>query len=209
MSNDLERLRRGETLIVATHNAGKLREIRDLLAPHGIDVVSAGELGLPEPKETEATFEGNARLKALAAAKASGLPALSDDSGLEVDALTGAPGVFTADWAGPRRDFLVGMRRVQARLAEIGAVSPSGRRANFSCTLCLARPNGSSHCWEGKVHGHLIWPPRGMRGFGFDPMFVPNGYDQTFGEMDPALKHRISHRAVAFEAFLRQSLECS
>lgn len=185
-------------LIVASHNKGKVREIGDLLRPFGVETVSAAELGLPEPAETEETFVGNARIKAHAAATAAGLPALSDDSGIEVEALGGAPGVHTADWAETPmgRDFPMAMERVWRLLEEKGAPHP--RRARFVCTLCLAWPDGHDEIFEGEVAGHVSWPIRGDQGFGFDPIFTPDGYDQTFGEMDPAKKHEMSHRADAF-----------
>ena len=191
-------LARGDRLLVATHNRGKLEEIADLLAPFGVSVIGAGELGLPEPEETETTFVGNARLKAHAAAKASGLVALADDSGLAVDALGGAPGVFTADWASTStgRDFAVGMQRVWHELEAIKAPEP--RRAQFCCTLVLAAPDGQDLVFEGKSHGRLVWPGRGTQGHGFDPIFLPDGYSQTFGEMDRWEKNRLSHRADAF-----------
>jgi len=188
----------GGRLVIASHNAGKVREIGDLLAPYGAEVVSAGALGLGEPEETEDSFAGNARIKAHAAARASGLPALSDDSGLSVEALGGDPGVYTADWAetGAGRDFGLAMRKVQDLLEARGAPEP--RRAAFNCTLCLAWPDGADAVVAGQVHGRLVWPPRGARGFGYDPMFLPDGESETFGEMDPARKHAISHRAAAF-----------
>lgn len=191
-------LKTGDRLLVATHNRGKLEEIADLLAPYGVSVVGAGELGLPEPEETETTFVGNARLKAHAAAKASGLVALADDSGLAVDALGGAPGVFTADWAttAKGRDFAVGMERVWRELEAIRAPEP--RLAQFCCTLVLAAPDGQDIVFEGKSHGRLVWPGRGSQGHGFDPIFQPDGYDMTFGEMDRWEKNRLSHRADAF-----------
>jgi XTP/dITP diphosphohydrolase len=191
-------LKRGDRLLVATHNSGKLEEIADLLGPYKVSVVGAGELGLTEPEETETTFVGNARLKAHAAAKASGLVALADDSGLAVDALAGAPGVFTADWAttASGRDFTVGMERVWRELEAIKAPEP--RRAQFCCTLVLAAPDGGDLVFEGKSHGRLIWPGRGVQGHGFDPIFLPDGHSQTFGEMDRWEKNRLSHRADAF-----------
>ncbi|MBL9049093.1 MAG: RdgB/HAM1 family non-canonical purine NTP pyrophosphatase [Tabrizicola sp.] len=191
-------LKTGDRLLVATHNRGKLEEIADLLAPYGVSVVGAGELGLPEPEETETTFVGNARLKAHATAKASGLVALADDSGLAVDALGGAPGVFTADWAttAKGRDFAVGMERVWRELEAIRAPEP--RLAQFCCTLVLAAPDGQDVVFEGKSHGRLVWPGRGSQGHGFDPIFQPDGYDMTFGEMDRWEKNRLSHRADAF-----------
>lgn len=196
----------GTRLVLASHNKGKLREIAELLAPYGIDVVSAGDLGLPEPDETEATFAGNARLKSVAAATASGLPALSDDSGLEVAALDGAPGITSARWAGPSKDFAFAMGKVEDGLTLIGATAPEARRANFIAVLSLAWPDGFSREFEGKVFGTLVWPPRGTRGFGYDPMFLPDGYTETFGEMTPEAKHAISHRAVAFRKFVEACL---
>ncbi|MBB4286313.1 RdgB/HAM1 family non-canonical purine NTP pyrophosphatase [Roseospira goensis] len=184
----------GDTLVVASHNTGKVREIADLLAPFGLTrVVSAGELGLPEPEETGASFAANAELKALAAARASGHPALADDSGLEVVALEGAPGIYSARWAGPDRDFGRAMERVRSELG-----SGRDRRANFACALSLAWPDGHVDTFEGRVYGDIVWPPRGDRGFGYDPIFQPDGHAVTFAEMDPADKHAISHRAEAF-----------
>lgn len=180
-------------LLIASHNKGKLREIDDLLAPFGVELRSAADLGLPEPEETGLTFEANAVLKAEAATNAAGLPALSDDSGIAVAALNGAPGIYSARWAGPERDFALAMRKVEDSLA-----GKDDRRARFVSVLALAWPDGHVDCFEGHVDGTLVWPPRGDRGFGYDPMFVPDGYDITFGEMDPAEKHRMSHRAVAF-----------
>ncbi|MBW8269502.1 non-canonical purine NTP pyrophosphatase [Caldovatus aquaticus] len=192
------RLAPGARVVLASHNAGKVREVAALLAPYRIEVVSAGALGLPEPAETEDSFLGNARLKALAAARASGLPALADDSGFSVAALGGAPGVRTAEWAmqpDGTRDYAKAMARVAERAAASG--NPD-RRAWFTCALVLAWPDGHWEGFEGRVEGHWVWPPRGTRGFGYDPMFVPDGHTETFGEMDPARKHAISHRARAF-----------
>jgi XTP/dITP diphosphohydrolase len=188
----------GDRLLVATHNRGKLEEIADLLTPYGVSVIGAADLGLPEPEETETTFIGNARLKAHAAAKASGLVALADDSGLSVDALGGAPGVFTADWAttASGRDFAVGMTRVWTELEAIRAPEP--RLAQFRCTLVLAWPDGQDLVFEGVCPGRLVWPGRGDQGHGFDPIFMPNGHSITFGEMDRWEKNRLSHRADAF-----------
>jgi XTP/dITP diphosphohydrolase len=186
------RLSAGERLVIASHNPGKIAELDELLAPFGIRTVGAATLGLPEPEETGATFEANAALKARAAAEASGLLALADDSGLVVPALGGAPGIYSARWAGPGKDFRPAMERVQRELAK------SDRRAYFVAVLALAWPDGAVATWRGEAHGRVIWPPRGERGFGYDPMFIPDGYDLTFGEMDPALKHQISHRARAF-----------
>ena len=183
-------------LVLATHNQGKVREIAALLGPYGMEPVAASELGLPEPEETEDSFAGNALLKARAASRASGLVALSDDSGLEVAALGGQPGVYTANWAerpDGTRDWMMAMHKVEAALPAHAA-----RDAAFVCTLALAWPDGHADVFEGRVAGTLVWPPRGDRGFGYDPVFQPAGYDQTFGEMDPALKHSISHRAAAF-----------
>ncbi len=185
----------GEQLVLATHNPGKVREIGDLLRPFAVSVVSAGELGLPEPEETGTTFVANAELKALAAARAARLPALADDSGLVVPALGGAPGVVSARWAGPGKDFGIAMRRVERELAALPAADP---RASFACALTLAWPDEHIETFEGFVHGRLVFPPRGSHGFGYDPIFQADGYGITFGEMDPAEKHRISHRADAF-----------
>jgi XTP/dITP diphosphohydrolase len=202
------RLERGARLVAATHNAGKVRELRDLLAPHGLDVVSAGELRLAEPEETGTTFTANAELKALAAAKAAGLPALADDSGLEVEVLDGAPGIYAARWAGPDRDFGRAMQRVADAVREQGGwAREPGPGANFTAVLSLAWPDGSVESFEGKVFGHLVWPPRGTRGFGYDPMFIADGETLTFGEMEPADKHAISHRARAFASFSRACLD--
>jgi XTP/dITP diphosphohydrolase len=181
-------------LIIASHNAGKVREIGELLAPFGIEVVSAGALGLPEPEETGVTFEENAALKAHAAARAARLPALADDSGVVVPALGGEPGIYSARWAGPTKDFMVAMQKVEERLGR----SPD-RRASFVAVLALAWPDDHIEMFRGEVHGTLVWPPRGDKGFGYDPMFVPEGRQVTFGEMDPQAKHAISHRARAFE----------
>ena len=189
----------GPRLVIATHNEGKLREIRDLLAPFGIECVGAAELDLPEPEETGVTFVDNAELKARAAADLTGLPALSDDSGLSVDALHGEPGIHSARWAedeSGRRDFDRAMARVHEAVAAAGP--DAGRDAHFTCVLSLAWPDGTAESFEGKVHGTLVWPPRGPNGFGYDAMFLPAGGEQTFGEMEPAAKHEISHRAKAF-----------
>ncbi|GAB4282350.1 MAG: RdgB/HAM1 family non-canonical purine NTP pyrophosphatase [Roseovarius sp.] len=188
----------GDTLLVATHNAGKLDEIAGLLRPRGVRVVGAAEKGLPEPEETEETFLGNARIKAHAAARASGLPALADDSGIEIDALGGAPGVHTADWAetGNGRDFVRAMARAHDALLASGAGQPW--TARFCCWLVLAWPDGAEAAFSGTVAGRIVWPMRGDLGHGYDPIFMPDGYDLTFAEMDPAQKNRISHRAVAF-----------
>lgn len=201
----IERLKRGGKLVIASHNKGKVAEFRDLLAPMGIELVSSGELDLPEPEETGDSFAANAKLKAVATARAAGLPALADDSGIEIDALGGAPGIYSARWAGEARDFYATMARVEQELAAMGALEPAPR-ANFTCVLCLANPGGDATLYEGKVFGHLTFPPRGTKGFGYDPIFVPDGYSMTFGEMDPVEKHRISHRAVAFKAFAEAML---
>ncbi|MEM7440146.1 MAG: RdgB/HAM1 family non-canonical purine NTP pyrophosphatase [Pseudomonadota bacterium] len=188
-------------IVLASHNAGKLREIAELLQPFGIEVVSAPDLGLEEPEETETTFAGNARIKAHAAAKGSGLPALSDDSGISVDELSGQPGVYTADWAETPngRDFPMAMEKVWTLLEKKSAAHP--RRAQFRCTLCLAWPDGHDELFVGICPGSLTWPMRGEQGFGFDPIFIPDGETETFGEMDPARKHAMSHRADAFTKF--------
>jgi len=189
-----------EKLVIATHNPGKLKEIQDLLAPLGIECVSAAELGLPEPEEIGNTFIDNADLKAREAADLSGLPALADDSGLAVDALHGLPGIFSARWAEDddgHRDFGRAMERVWREVEAAG--EDASHDAHFACALSLAWPDdGQVQSFEGRVDGKLVWPPRGDRGFGYDPMFVPAGHDQTFGEFDPEEKHRISHRADAF-----------
>ncbi|HIK63951.1 MAG TPA: RdgB/HAM1 family non-canonical purine NTP pyrophosphatase [Henriciella marina] len=182
-------------LIAATHNKGKVRELKDLFEPVGMEVVSAIELDLDEPEETEQTFSGNALIKARAACKATGAPALSDDSGLEVDALGGMPGVHTALWAGEPRDFSVAMEKVETLLKESGATD---RTARFVSTLAVVWPDGHEEVFEGTVEGEIVWPPRGEKGFGFDPVFVAKGETETFGEMDPAKKHAMSHRADAF-----------
>ncbi len=197
------KLPRDGRLVVASHNPGKLREIGDLVRPFGLDAVSAGTLGVSEPDETETTFAGNARLKALHSALATGLPALSDDSGLEVDALGGDPGIYSARWAGPDKDFAFAMRKVQEALAARGmTMGDPAPRANFTAALCLAWPDGETQVFEGRVFGHLVWPPRGSKGFGYDPMFVADGETLTFGEMEPGKKHAISHRARAFKLFV-------
>ena len=185
----------GKKLLVATHNRGKLEEIADLLKPYGVEVVGAAEMDLPEPEETEQTFSGNALIKARAACEATGAPALSDDSGLEVTALGGMPGVHTAIWAGEPRDFYVAMEKVETLLKEIEATD---RSARFVSTLAIVWPDGHEEVFEGTVEGELVWPPRGEQGFGFDPVFVAKGETETFGEMDPAKKHAMSHRADAF-----------
>lgn len=188
----------GDRLVVATHNTGKLEEISALLEPFSVTVISAGALGLTEPVETENTFIGNARIKAHFAAKASGLPALADDSGITVDALGGAPGVYTADWAetSTGRDFVMGMERTWRELEAVSAPHP--RRAQFRCTLVMAWPDGHDEVFEGVMPGQVVWPMRGDQGHGYDPIFQPDGFDVTFGEMDRWEKNRISHRADAF-----------
>ncbi len=191
------RLPTGARLVLASHNPGKLAEIDALLRPHAVDVLSAAELGLPEPVEDAPDFVGNARIKALAAACASGLPALSDDSGFCVAGLDGAPGVLSARWAGPGKDFSQAMARVNAELGEA-----ADRRAWFVCALCLGWPDGHTETFVGRVDGSAIWPPRGERGFGYDPMFLPGGAARTFGEMDGEAKHTLSHRARAFVQLL-------
>lgn len=193
LSFKLRERMREKPLVVASHNPGKLAEIEELLAPFGIATAGAAALGLAEPEETGATFEDNAALKARLAAAASGLVALADDSGLVVPALSGAPGIYSARWAGPAKDFRGAMARVETELGE------GDRRAYFVAVLALAWPDGDEALYRGEAHGHLEFPPRGARGFGYDPIFVPDGYRETFGEMDPVLKHRISHRARAFE----------
>ena len=190
-------------IVVASHNEGKVREIRDLLRPFGVETVSASELNLPEPEETETTFAGNAELKARAAANASGLPALSDDSGLAVDALGGDPGIYAARWAekpaseGGGRDFDMAMWHVQDRMKD------GVRTARFICALCLAYPEGDAEIYEGTVEGEIVWPPRGDKGFGYDPIFQSLGDRLTFAEIEPAAKHAKSHRADAFAKFLK------
>ena len=197
------RLPRGTQLVVASHNPGKVREIKALLGPHGIEAISAGSLGLPEPEETGLTFAANAQIKALASAKASRHAALADDSGLCVDALDGAPGIYSARWAGPTKDFRVAMNRIHDELRHKGL---STSAAKFVCALCVALPNGEHQTFEGEVHGHLSFPPRGERGFGYDPIFVANGMEESFAEIDPAKKHAMSHRARAFEKLLHSGI---
>ncbi|MEH0070910.1 RdgB/HAM1 family non-canonical purine NTP pyrophosphatase [Pannonibacter sp. Pt2-lr] len=201
-------------LVVATHNAGKLREIRELLGPYGFDVVSAGELDLPEPEETGTTFEANAELKARAAAEASGLPSLADDSGFCAAALNGDPGIYSARWAGPEKDFAMAMRNVEEKLQQAGAVTAEARRGSFVAVLCLAWPDGHAEFFRGEVEGQIVWPPRGTKGFGYDPMFQPDGHERTFGEMTSEEKHgwsrttpALSHRARAFTLFSKACLE--
>jgi XTP/dITP diphosphohydrolase len=206
-----------KTLIVASHNAGKIREIRDLIGPMGFEAKSAADLNFVEPDETGTTFEENATIKALASAKASGLPALSDDSGLVVDALNGDPGVYTANWAETAdgtRDFAMAMHKVEAAIQEAGATAFDQRTARFVSVLCLAWPDGHVELFRGEVEGHIVWPPRGGQGFGYDPVFQPLGYDTTFGEMSAEEKHgwkpgdaeALSHRARAFKLFAETCL---
>jgi len=190
------KVKRGDALVVASHNKGKVREIEDLLAPFGFDVRGAAALGLAEPEETGLSFEDNALLKARAAAEASGLTALADDSGLSVTALGGAPGIYSARWAGETKDFAFAMARVERELKEKSAADFS---STFVCALALASPSGETETFRGEVEGHLVFPPRGTKGFGYDPIFVANGMTETFAEIDPAAKHAMSHRAKAFE----------
>jgi XTP/dITP diphosphohydrolase len=192
-------------LVIATHNAGKLVEMRDLLGLYGVEAVSAGDLNLPEPEETGTTFAANARIKAEASAQASGMPALADDSGLVVDALDGAPGIYSARWAGPGKDFGVAMEKIEGMLRERDAFTPQQRSAHFISVLCVAWPDGHIEEFEGRTDGSLVWPPRGNEGFGYDPMFLPDGFGLTFGEMSRNDKHGLppngqglSHRARAF-----------
>jgi XTP/dITP diphosphohydrolase len=194
-----------DELVIATHNPGKLRELRELLAPFGIKAVSAGELGLPEPEETGATFRENARIKAATAAATAQRPAFADDSGLVVDALGGAPGIHSARWAGATKDFAAAMRRIEDELKARGAVRPEQRKAHFACALCVAWPDRHVEEFEGRVDGTLVWPPRGTAGFGYDPIFLPDGHARSFGEMTSDEKHGLppaglglSHRARAF-----------
>jgi XTP/dITP diphosphohydrolase len=193
------KLARGSTLVMASHNKGKLREIGELLAPFALTIKSADELGLPEPEETGATFVENAVLKARAAAEASGHAALADDSGLAVTALDGQPGIYSARWAGETKDFASAMIRVER---ELKAKKTTDYSAKFVCVLALARPNGETAVFEGEVEGGLVFPPRGDKGFGYDPIFVANGMRETFGEIEPAIKHGMSHRAKAFQKLL-------
>ena len=210
LTGDPQKLFRDGKLVLASHNAGKLREIAELLEGFNLTVISAGELGLPEPEETGDSFLENAALKAKAAAQATGLPALADDSGLAVAALDGAPGIYSARWAGSERDFRKAMERVQSELD-----GKADRRAAFVCALCIAWPGpgaeGTSRLenFEGRIEGHLVWPPRGSRGFGYDPMFVADGEQETFGEMEPARKHAMSHRARAFRKLVDSLFEKS
>jgi len=198
-------------LVIATHNKGKLVEMRELLGRYGVEAVSAHELNLAEPEETGTTFSANARLKAHAAAQAAGLAAFADDSGLVVDALDGAPGIYSARWAGPAKDFRPAMEKVEGMLRERDAFTPERRKAHFLSVLCVAWPDGHVEEFEGRVDGTLIWPPRGNQGFGYDPMFLPDGFDRTFGEMSRDEKHGndrpLSHRARAFLKLAEACLE--
>ncbi|WP_375158105.1 RdgB/HAM1 family non-canonical purine NTP pyrophosphatase [Bradyrhizobium sp. RDT46] len=201
-------------LVVATHNPGKLAEMRELLAPHGVEAVSAGELGLAEPEETGNDFRSNAAIKAIAAAQATKLPAFADDSGIAVDALDGAPGIYSARWAGPTKDFNAAMAQIERLLQERGATTPDRRRAHFVSALCVAWPDHHLEEVEARVDGTLVWPPRGNAGFGYDPMFLPDGHDRTFGEMESIEKHGLpplglglSHRARAFRKLAEICLE--
>lgn len=204
-------------LVVASHNEGKLREFADLMAPFGIEAKSAKDFGLTEPEETGSTFEENAYIKAFAAASATGLPAMSDDSGLCVDALGGQPGVYTANWAQTpegTRDFAIAMQRTEVAMQQVGASDPAKRTGSFVAVICLAWPDGHAEYFRGEVEGHLVWPPRGDKGFGYDPVFLPEGYDRTFGEMTAQEKHgwkpgmdaALSHRARAFQKFAQAML---
>lgn len=201
-------------LVIATHNPGKLAEMKELLAPHGIEVVSAGELDLPEPEETGNDFRSNAAIKAIAAAQATKLPAFADDSGIVVDALDGAPGIYSARWAGPFKDFAAAMAQIERLLQERGATTPDKRKAHFVSALCVAWPDGHLEEVDARVDGTLVWPPRGTSGFGYDPMFLPDGYNRTFGEMESIEKHGLpplglglSHRARAFVKLAEICLE--
>lgn len=209
-------LNKGETLVVASHNPGKVSEIDELLAPFGFIAIAASSLGLAEPEETGNTFEENARIKSLSSAISAGLPALSDDSGLVVDSLGGDPGIYSARWAGPEKDFSRAMRLIEERLHEAGATDPQKRTARFVAVLSLAFPDGTSEEFRGEIEGTLIWPPRGDNGFGYDPMFLPQNFDRTFGEMSAQEKHGwdgkgegLSHRARAFARFARARLGAS
>lgn len=201
-------------LVIATHNPGKLKEMRELLAPYQIEAISAAQMGLGEPEETGTTFRANARIKAQAAASASGLPAFADDSGLAVDTLGGEPGIHSARWAGPDRNFGFAMQRIEDKLRERGAMTPERRQAHFVSALCVAWPDGHVEEFEGRIDGTLVWPPRGDQGFGYDPMFLPDGYARTFGEMTGEEKHGLpprgsglSHRARAFLKLAEACLE--
>ena len=209
----MHRLIKGR-LVIATHNPGKLAEMRELLAPHGVEAVSAGELGLPEPEETGSDFRSNAAIKAIAAAQATKLPAFADDSGIVVEALDGAPGIYSARWAGPNKNFTAAMAQIERLLQERGATTPDRRRAHFISALCVAWPDDHLEEVEARVDGRLVWPPRGTAGFGYDPMFLPDGHMRTFGEMESIEKHGLpplglglSHRARAFVKLAEICLE--
>lgn len=193
----------GDKLVVASHNKGKVKEITELLAPFGVTAVSAGDLGLAEPEETGTTFEANAKIKALAAAKGANLPALADDSGLCVDALGGEPGVYSARWGGASKNFNLAMEKLQEALSKAGAHDAKSRGAHFACALCLAWPDGHTETFVGKVEGKIVYPPRGNRGFGYDPVFQAEGMTKTFAEIDPQEKHAMSHRARAFKDMIK------
>jgi XTP/dITP diphosphohydrolase len=197
------RLSPGDKLVIASHNEGKVREIRELLAPHGLKVIGAADLGLPEPEERGSTFAENAMAKAEAASAASRLPALADDSGLSVAALDGAPGVYSARWAGPKKDFRIAMQRVEK---EMFASGDPDKRAHFVCVLALAAPGAGTELFEGRAYGTIDFPPRGQFGFGYDPIFMPEGHRFTFAEMEPKAKQAISHRAKAFEKLVKAAL---
>ncbi|QPC86228.1 RdgB/HAM1 family non-canonical purine NTP pyrophosphatase [Mesorhizobium sp. NBSH29] len=207
----------GQKIVVASHNEGKLREFADLMVPFGLEAKSAKDFGLPEPEETGTTFEQNAYIKAFAAASATGLPALSDDSGLVVDALDGQPGVYTADWAQKPeggRDFMMAMQKTEDMLRQRRVTTEAERSGRFVAVICLCQPDGEAEYFRGEAEGHLVWPPRGEKGFGYDPIFVPQGFSQTFGEMTAEEKHgwkpgeteALSHRARAFQKFARAKL---
>ncbi len=203
----MKQLERGARLVVASHNKGKVWEINQLIEPFGLKAISAGELGLPEPEETEPTFAGNAQLKAYAAAKGANMPALADDSGLEVECLGGEPGIYSARWAGAGKDFGLAMKKVADEVTARDGWTGDGPRANFISVLCLAWPDGFAQIFEGKVYGRLVWPARGGNGFGYDPMFVADGETKTFGEMEPVQKYAISHRTRAFAEFKAECLD--
>jgi XTP/dITP diphosphohydrolase len=195
---------RGQKLLIATHNKGKLEEFREILGPLGVDVTSAGALNLVEPDETENTFVGNARIKARSAMLASGMITLADDSGLCVDALNGDPGVYTADWAGPARDWMMAMRTVEEKLQAVGATTPDLRKASFNCTLLVLWPDGTERVFVGTAPGHLTWPPVGVFGHGYDPVFVPDGKTVSFAQMSHDEKNQISHRARAVDLMVKE-----
>lgn len=205
MKADARQLSPGK-IVVASHNPGKIVEIAELLKPFGIDPISAADLDLPEPEETGLTFRDNAELKAMASATGANMIALADDSGLAVDALGGEPGIYSARWAGPGKNFMTAMEKIEHLLQEKQANNPSNRGAHFICALCLAWPDGHVEHFEGRISGTLVWPPRGDKGFGYDPVFQPAGFDQTFGEMPQNDKHAMSHRARAFELLTKACL---